>query len=169
MQFDFKKFKNVPKVSTIVIIVSFFLPFFLIKCGGTTIAEVKGIDLISGMEIGKGEKAEMLSWNIFAILTLVCALLGAALAWIKSMQNKKASLIVACLGLVCLIILLINLKADVGDSDQKMITVSMGIGFYLAFLGFLVNSLFFGFGMKEDAKDALADVEPTESAASEEE
>ena len=150
MAFDFKKYKSFPKVSTSIIVVSFLFPFFLVKCGGTTIASIKGIDLIVGMEIGDGAKAEELGMNIFAIVALVCAVGGAILAWIKNKQSKKISLVVAVLGLISLVVLAVQLKSEAGSSKQEMITIGLGIGYYLAFLGFLLNSLFFGFGMKED-------------------
>ena len=102
------------------------------------------------MEIGDGAKAEDLGMNIFAILALVCALAGAVLAWIKNKQSKMISLVVAAVGLLSLIILAIQLKAEAGSSKQEMVTIGLGFGFYLAFIGFLLNSLFFGFGMKAD-------------------
>lgn len=150
MAFDFKKYKSFPKVSTSIIVVSFLFPFFLVKCGGTTIASIKGIDLIVGMEIGDGSKAEELGMNIFAILALTCALAGAILAWVKNNQSKMISLVVAAIGFLSLIVLAIQLKAEAGSSKQEMITIGIGFGYYLAFLGFLLNSLFFGFGMKAD-------------------
>lgn len=150
MNIDFKKYRHVPKISSSIIIVSFLLPFFLIKCGGQTLAEVRGIDMLVGMDIKTSSEAKHLTWSLFGIVTALCAVAALVLALLDKKSQKLLSLVIACVGLACLIMMAIQMKMAVGMETEAMITVGLGFGFYLAFIGFLVNSLFFGLSMKED-------------------
>lgn len=47
-----------PIPSYSVIIICFFFPFFLVKCGSTTLVSVKGTDLITGISKEKNEQTD---------------------------------------------------------------------------------------------------------------
>lgn len=156
MAIDFKKYKNFPKVSTSIIVLSFLMPFFLVKCGGTTLASVSGVDMIVGMDVkGATESAKggRIDASIFGIIAALCAIVGVVLAWAGSQKMKMISMVVAIVGLACLVVMYLQLKLEATKEDTRgMITIGLGFGFYLAFLGWLLNAVFFGLWMKEDKK-----------------
>ena len=86
MAFDFKKYKGIPKISTVVVFIAFFMPFFLIKCNGTTLASIPGTTLCVGTEVeGKGSGAsatesEIITPKVFAVVGFLAAIAGGIFA-----------------------------------------------------------------------------------------
>lgn len=164
MNIDLEKFKFAPKISSGVILLSFLLPFFVIKCGNIELAKPTGIQLVTGKssitETSKSSESKDLKPQPFAIVALFMAVLATILAWIKIKNHNMIALVIASVGFLSLIILLINMKSIVVDSAgsdsqnvAKMITVSGAIGYYLCLLGYLVYGSFYGLTIKQE-KDA---------------
>lgn len=143
-----------PKVSFGTIIILFFLPFFLIKCGGEQVANLSGFQLVTGTEIGGSQfgNSQKIEANFFAIISFLCALAGLIIAFLKIEKAKLISLIVSVVGLICLILLYNKASNEILKSGEGMITISLGAGYYLTFLGYLINSIFFGYAIKEEQK-----------------
>lgn len=155
MSFDYKKYKGIPKISTVVVLIAFFLPFFLIKCGGQTLASVNGVTLCVGTEVGpsgggSSAKSETISPKAFAIVGLLAAIGGVVVALVKFQKQLLVQLILSSLGLLSLFILNIDMKLAAGgmSSSKQMITVELGIGYYLAFLGFLATIIYCAIALK---------------------
>lgn len=148
MNIDFKKYKHFPKISSSVIVAAFLMPFMLVKCGNTTIASLNGINLALGSSVGKGDKSQLLEPNIFAILALILAIGAIILAFKDSRQTKIISLVIAIAGALSLVLLYIQLLGKANMNTEK-VTISLGIGFYLAFIGFTANSVFYGAYLKK--------------------
>lgn len=155
MSFDYKKYKGLPKISTLVVVIAFLLPFFLIKCNGQTLASINGVTLCVGTEVGpngntSSADAEIITPKVFAIVGLLAAIGGVVVAFVKFEKQILVQLILSSLGLLSLIILNFNMSLALGksSSSQKMITIEMGMGYYLAFLGFLVTLIYCAMALK---------------------
>ena len=166
MSFDYKKYKGIPKISTFVVLIAFFLPFFLVKCGGQTLASINGVTLCVGTEVGpKGNtssaKSETITPKAFAIIGLLAAIGGIVVAFVKFNKQMLVQLIIASLGLLSLLILNFNMKFAAGNmsSSKQMITVEMGVGYYLAFLGFMAIVIYCAIALKGEKSKQSAPVE----------
>ena len=162
MSFDYKKYKSLPKISTIVVVVSFLFPFFLIKCNGQTLASVSGVKLCVGTEISPGggnssADGETITPKAFAIISLLAAIGGVVVAFSKFEKRLLVSLIVASVGVLCLMVLHLNMNFALGDlgSSKKMITIEMGLGYYLAFLGFLATIIYCAIALKGENNKSI--------------
>lgn len=157
MSFDYKKYKGIPKISSIVVLIAFFLPFFLIKCNGQTLASINGVKLCVGTEVApagnsSSAESEIITPKPFASIGLLAAIGGVVLAFLKFEKRTLIQVITASLGLLSLLILNVNMKLALGNSasSQKMITIEMGMGYYLAFLGFLATLVYCIMELKGD-------------------
>ena len=116
-------------ISFLVGVLLFLLPFVDIKCGGTTIKEVKGFELATGFTIEdknskqslfgnmgvdqtiSNSKSEKREPNIFALAALGLGILG----FIVTLLTKGRSIIASLFGVlasVALIALMIDIKSD---------------------------------------------------------
>lgn len=162
MSFDYKKYKGIPKISSIVVLIAFFLPFFLIKCNGQTLASINGVRLCVGTEVSPGgssssAESEVIAPKPFASIGLLAAIGGVVLAFLKFEKRNLIQVITASLGILSLFILNVNMKIALGNSasSQKMITIEMGMGYYLAFLGFLVTVIYCVMALKGDKQSTV--------------
>ena len=142
-----------PKISFGTIIILFFLPFLLVKCGGEEVANLSGFQLVTGTEIGSdsefGGSAEDIQSNVFAVISFLCAIGGLVIAFMTINHSKLISLVLSVIGLLSLVLLYNDANSEALKNTEGMITISLGIGYYLAFLGYLINSIFFGYTLKE--------------------
>jgi len=126
---------------TIVTLACFFLPFFGVSCQGADVVTISGADMVGGCRPGglitqaedrgagrnSAMKAELDVGHVprepLAIAALALALIGAALAWVRSRRALLASLVVsvACLGALGGLYAKVNgdLKRDVDSELQK--------------------------------------------------
>ena len=145
--------ESFPKISFGTIIILFFLPFLLVKCGGEEIANLSGFQLVTGTEIGGdsefGGDAEDIQSNVFAIIGFVCAIAGLIIAFMKINKSKVISLVISIIGLLSLLLLYNDANSEAVKNTEGVITISLGIGYYLTFLCYLINSIFFGYTLKE--------------------
>jgi hypothetical protein len=150
----------------------FFLPFVEIKCNATPLYEAKGIDLVTGFtvkeDLGKNKfddvdvnindnSNERQEGNVFAIAAFALGIIGLILSFLNFRSKPMASTITGVLGAICLIALMIQVKADVekwgskgntntnsntdlfgGMTKNIKITADFTPWFYLALLSFLV-------------------------------
>lgn len=116
-------------ISFLVGILLFLLPFVDIKCGGTTIKEVKGFELATGFTIEdknskqslfgnmgidqtlSNSKSEKREPNMFALAALGLGVLGFIIAFLAKGRSALAALF-GLLASVALIALMIDIKSD---------------------------------------------------------
>lgn len=145
--------QHLPKISFGTVILAFFLPFVLIKCGGEEIANLSGLQLITGAEITADsefmEEAQRTESNIFAILSMAAAVIGLIVALVKMNKWKVIAFVASLVGLVSLLLLYNDVKVETTNNAEGLLTISLGFGFYLAFIAYLVNSIFLGMYAKD--------------------
>ncbi len=152
------KFKSLfPKISFPVILIAFLLPFVLVKCGDTTIARLNGIDMVTGTHVGEGEDVEQIQPNLYVLAAFVLAAAGLVLAFLKKKEARIAALAVSILGLLSLIGFYFDVTGQIPGKGKMIIIISLGIGYYIAIIGFLANSLFFGFSLIKKDEQANLD------------
>jgi hypothetical protein len=119
-------------VSFLVGVLLFLLPFVDIKCGGTTIKEVRGFELATGFTIEdksmnqslfgnmgleqstSNNKAEKRDPNMFALASLGLGILAFIIAFLAKGSRSVLAAFMGLLASVALIVLMINIKTDPG-------------------------------------------------------
>lgn len=147
-----------PKISFPVIMIAFLLPFVLVKCGDTTIARLNGVDLVTGTHVGEGEDVEQIQPNLYVLAAFVFAAAGLVLAFLKKKEARIAALAVSVLGFLSLIGFYFNVTGQIPGKGKMIIIISLGIGYYIAIIGFLANSLFFGFSLTQKENEAFPEL-----------
>jgi hypothetical protein len=117
-------------VSFLVGVLLFLLPFVDIKCGGTTIREVKGFELATGFKIEdknmnqslfgnissgqstSNDKAEKRDANMFALAALALGVIGFIIALLAKGGRSVPAAFMGMFASVALIALMINIKTD---------------------------------------------------------
>ncbi|HPF00270.1 MAG TPA: hypothetical protein PKY63_06350 [Bacteroidales bacterium] len=160
-----KLFPHFPKMSFALIIICFLLPFVTVKCGNYEIAKMNGIHLATGTQIEADSDEEPYNINpdIFIISSMILAVAGLIMAFLKFRGNTIASLIVSVLGLAALVYFYFHIRKDIPSEGSMVIIISMGTGYYLTTIGFLLNSLFFGYQLslkKEIFEAETRNIEP---------
>lgn len=134
-----ENFYRNPRLTTISFAVGlllFFLPFVEVKCNGTTLAQMSGINLVTGAEPKVGSDFERMAKGfdkkedtpkadtktgkkgkvyIFAIVALALGATGLAISLIKKGIYNKSEMLAGIIGGIALIALLIHVKADIGS------------------------------------------------------
>ncbi len=114
----------------------FFLPFMEIKCNGTSLAQIKGTDMITGASpkmssefddmtksINKGGTTVSSSTSskkdgkmyVLAIVALAIGIIGIAVSLIKKGTYNMLESVLGIAGAIALLVLMFQVKADVGD------------------------------------------------------
>jgi hypothetical protein len=116
-------------ISFLAGVLLFLLPFVDIKCGGTTIKEVRGFELATGFTVEdksmnqsifgnmgldqtiKSTKSEKRSPNVFALAALGLGVLGLIISFLAKGRSVPAAFM-GVLAVVALIALMIDIKGD---------------------------------------------------------
>src|SRR5262245_57933282 len=150
-------------------VLCFFLPFFGISCDGFDVVTVSGTDMVIGAKPGgaaanaRGSEGttvqvENVPIEPLAIAALALALIGFALAWLRTRQALLGSSIVAIAGLGVLIGLYIKVNGDLKDSiaaqrekSKRTGVVEAGgrMGLWLTGLGLLGTAALSGMALAE--------------------
>lgn len=130
-----------------VIIISFFMSFFTIKCNHEKVVDVKGIHLVMGQSIDtedstifKQKKGRVIDPNIFAIIAFIAAVAGTGIYFLRIGKKEVATAIIAATGLLSLLALRLQLHDQTqqqNDGPQFEIKAVAQVGFYLATLSYL--------------------------------
>lgn len=161
----------------ILVILAMFLPFCHFKCGGIKVASIRGVDLIiegkarpSSVTEGMGRafsskrKGNGLSgsdklgvkMNIWVLLTVLAAVAGLVVYYLRIRSNHKILLFISIAGILFLLAFVITrnqffgLDKLFGDRDEGVtqmrgtgiISIGMGIGFWLCLVGFAASAAF---------------------------
>ena len=95
------------------------------------------------------EEAQRTESNIFAILSMAAAVIGLIVALVKMNKWKVIAFVASLVGLVSLLLLYNDVKVETTNNAEGLLTISLGFGFYLAFIAYLVNSIFLGMYAKD--------------------
>ena len=155
MAFKYKKYSGIPKISSAVVLIAFFLPIFIVKCNDTPIDELSGVELVIGSEVKQGSDIlsddpadhpdeEYSPPRVFAILCLFAALLSTALAFFKNESKLVLALAVSGIGLLSLLGLYFEVNSDTGPKNSGFITIHVALGYFLVMFGFLGQLIYYG-------------------------
>lgn len=137
---NFYRTPHLTTVSFAVGILLFFLPFTEIKCGGTTVAQLSGVNMVTGSSPKMSGDFENMTKSLnmtdtdeatpttkkekegkayaLAIIALLLGAGGLAVSLIKKGGYNKMELLFGIIGAVALLALMIQVKADV-NSQMK--------------------------------------------------
>ncbi|MDD2228520.1 MAG: hypothetical protein PHY48_03805 [Candidatus Cloacimonetes bacterium] len=160
-----------------IVIISFFMPFFMVSCEKTELMTIKGIQLVTGgkselkvdnLFAGMGDNSEKeqkpqkISAHPLAIIAIAVAVLALLSSFLLPRKMYFVPVIFSIMGVVFLYLLKGGMaamlaKADTGMGSaldlSKMLRVSPLYGFWVAnaaFLGGALISLFLGIKKKEE-------------------
>lgn len=155
-----KKIKSIfPRISFSAILLAFFLPFFIVKCNDKELGKISGLELVVGSDIGDenilSQSSNDAKPNILAIIGFLGAIAGLVFAYTKIKRWRLYSLILSILGSLSLFLLYLSAISEETEGGlMAKITISIGIGFYIALTGYILNSLYFSVFLKEKKTDS---------------
>jgi len=135
----------------LLVALSFFLPFVSFTCQGTKLAEISGMELVTGTRIEnfKMEKLETrqddsdldnernINSEPLAVAAFIFALTGIIVSLIPR-YSKILSIISGALGALMLLFLRSSINGDIpGNSDFQILEVSYEWGYYFALIIFI--------------------------------
>lgn len=126
-------------ISFAVGILLFFLPFMEIKCGGTTLAQMSGLNMVTGSSPKMNSDFENMARGFdkndgtsvitkkekqgksyaFAIVALALGAGGVVVSILRKGKDQTIKMILGIAGALSLIALMVQVKADVGDALQS--------------------------------------------------
>lgn len=131
-----------------IIIICFLLPFVKVSCSGQHIANITGLQLITGFSIeqpsifGQESKTERVDPQPLIILALFCALLGLILSFIRKRKIILISAIVCLPAIISLFIFKSALDAKILKEGGGLIQAKYGSGYWLVILFFILSIIF---------------------------
>ena len=81
-----------------VVVLLFFMPFVLVSCSGDVVAEVSGMDFVTGTTISTGMGSQQVEAQPVAQAALVVAIAGAAMAFVAAKWRHIVSAIAGVTG-----------------------------------------------------------------------
>lgn len=148
-------FPWISPLTFLVALLGFFLVFTDVNCNGTKLDSITGIELVRGYkqdldiskETSESVEPERYDPNIFALNAFLAALIGIALFIIKKTRdNYTLTAIVALIGLICMLMLMLDLKTKIANAQKGNSTLNidlniefeMKLGYWLVTFCFLV-------------------------------
>lgn len=133
--------KHIPPFGFLLTLFCFLLPFVTLSCPAGQFT-FSGLQIAKGTTIdeqvfGGGEQREV-KGEPLALAALLCALIGAGLGFLINRMARFVAVALGGLGAILLLILRSKIESDVLREGGGMFQVSYGVGFWLAFLGFIV-------------------------------
>lgn len=154
------------KISYFVVALMFLMPFVEFRCNGVTLTKASGIDLAFGFEMKESKtvnnwnksfnqydagydqqnaKRERKEPNSYALASLVLAVMGLGVSFLKTRAQPFLSMVIGILGALALIVLMIQLNSDIrneittqGADYGVKISYDYTAWFFFALIGFLV-------------------------------
>lgn len=148
--------KIFPRISFSAILLAFFLPFFIVKCNDKELGKISGLELVVGSDIGDknilSESSNDAEPNVFAIIGFLGTIAGLVFAFTKIKRWRLYSFILSILGSLSLFLLYLSAISEESKGGlMAKITISIGIGFYIALTGYILNSFYFSVFLKKKA------------------
>lgn len=148
---ELKKFLN--PIIFIIIIISFFLPFFNITCQQQKIASISGFELITGStistnspkreltetaipqnDITKGIKTNIISPEPLALIAFLMAVAGLIFSFFEKFSTIGSAIAGLLGGLLLIFLNSVITDSVLGKINYQPIAVECGTGFYLAII-----------------------------------
>jgi hypothetical protein len=125
-------------VLTILALLCFALPFFVVSCQGQPVDTITGLNLVTGRDVPgalAGAPPHHLPSNMWAIAAFALGIVGAILLAVNLGDSERAAALAAvivCAAAICL--LLIRFAARDALGHQFIVDIKVGYGYYLATL-----------------------------------
>jgi len=147
----------------LIVLISFFLPFVSFTCQSQKIVTLTGIQLVTGAEIkqsnmfGSKNRIEKINSEPYAVVAFLSGIFAFVFSFVRGKGSSIISAIGAGVGFVFLLLLKFKLDNDALREGEGLIQVDYQIGYYMAFLFFilaiLLNIFLFTQKQKDDAVD----------------
>ena len=131
---------TVMKISSIILIIIFFIPYFSVSCGGQAV-QITGIDMTFGKEIGMQPH----QGNFVMILLLLLPVAMLVISFSKKL-NRFGSVFAVISSSVYFVLLFSALSNIKEQARMAMSTVRTEIAFYLSILLNILILVFVFFG-----------------------
>jgi len=177
-RFNFKKYKGIPKISSVIVLISFFMPFCVVKCNNMKVDNLTGINLCTGTSfntstqneddsfLAADEEASLTSNEeaatddtdymppkVFALISLLLGIFAAVFAFMgDGVKRVQQGMIANLAGMIALIGLYVEMRTSEGNYEKGYIIIELSMGFFLAFLGFMIGFLFYFFLKRRENK-----------------
>jgi hypothetical protein len=145
--------KHIPTFGFLLTLFCFLLPFVTLSCPAGQFT-FSGIQLAKGTTIDEpqmfgGVKQREVKGEPLALAALLCALAGVGLGFIVNRTARFVAVGLGGVGAILLLLLRSKIEGDVLREGGGMFQVSYGVGFWLAFLGFIVAAALNVFTVKK--------------------
>ena len=138
--------RHVSSASFLFALLCFSLPFVTLSCPGANIT-FSGTQLATGTTVEVPQMFGETTQKKFdseplALLALLCALVGLALGLSSARGARTISAAVGLLGALLLLALKAKITGDVAREGEGMLSVSYGLGYWLALISNLFAAVF---------------------------
>ncbi|TVQ55205.1 MAG: hypothetical protein EA366_11135 [Spirulina sp. DLM2.Bin59] len=146
------KLKRISASMFVIILLCFFFPFVTVSCGNTQVAELSGIQLVTGSkvetpEFAGGEEIETVRPNTQALVALAAAGVGLGTSFLKFHRSVLVTAGSGALGTIMLLSLKSGidkslLERGAGFAGLAGLRVTYGLGFWGSLLLFIAAAAF---------------------------
>lgn len=160
-----KLFNLFSRVSYTLVIVSFLLPFLVVRCQNEDVVTATGIEVITGNAKMNGvnlqnsdlfnqknptisnQKSKSQDNNselkYYGIAILILGMTGLTLSFLKLQQKREILMITSFVGIILLFLMSRSIDSHLsnysGDLFVRTIEIKMQEGFYICIVGFLIT------------------------------
>lgn len=131
----------------VIVILSFFLPFLNISCGGSQVYSFSGFKTAFGTTVTQDQglgysRSEKVDGDGVAVAVFITAVLGLLLSFLKTNSGKIINTIISGAGSVLIIIFPIESSSRISKEAPSYVQISYGAGYYLALIFFILALAF---------------------------
>lgn len=140
------RMRHISSASFLFALFCFFLPFVTLSCPGANIT-LSGVQLVTGTTVEEpqmfgGPTQRELGSEPLAVLAFLCVLAGLVVGLASPKGVRAISVGLGVLGAVLLLALKAKIGSDVSRQGEGMLSVSYGLGYWLALLSCLFAAAF---------------------------
>ena len=123
-------------VLTILALLCFVLPFFVVSCQGQQVDTITGLNLVTGRDLPgalAGAPPHHLPPNMWTVAAFAFGIIGAVLLGLRFGDSERAAAlasVIVCAAAICL--LLVRFAARDALGHQFIVDIKVGYGYYLA-------------------------------------
>ena len=123
-------------VLTIIALLCFALPFFVVSCQGQPVDTITGLNLVTGRDVPgalAGAPPHHLPANMWAVAAFALGIIAAIMLAVRFGDSERVAALAAvmvCAAAICL--LLIRFAARDALGHQFIVDIRVGYGYYLA-------------------------------------
>lgn len=131
----------------VIAALSFLLPFVAASCNGQRVAQLSGIQLVTGTKVkapssyGYGYSTNKeVDPEPLAIIAFVATLAGIAFAFIKGVLGRRLSAVSGAIGFISLFLLQGKLNSDITKEAANLFKLDYLFGFWAALILLLIGA-----------------------------